>query len=114
MSAPASTSSTAPDLAAQRDALRRILDSSFLDRAPNLVLLLRYVCEQSFAGHASGIKEYNVAVEALGRGSAFDQKRDAIVRVEAHRLRKRLAEYYKTLGAQDPVELSLPPGTYAP
>lgn len=114
MSASASSSPPLPDLAARRESLQRILDSAFLDRAPNLVGLLRYVCEQSFAGQASSIKEYNVAVEALGRGNDFDQKKDAIVRVEAHRLRKRLADYYNTVGANDPVEICLPPGTYAP
>ena len=37
-------------------------------------------------------------MEALGRPADFDQKRDSIVRVEAHRLRKRLREYYEADG----------------
>lgn len=98
----------------ERDALERILCSDFLNRAPNLILFLRYVCEMQLAGRTEAIKEYNVAVEALGRGGDFDQKKDSIVRVEAHRLRKRLAEYYKTVGADDPVEIVLPAGTYVP
>src|SRR5256885_3659526 len=43
-----------------------------------------------FRSQSSQIKEYNIAVEALGRAPDFDQKKDSIVRVEAHRLRKRL------------------------
>ena len=82
----------------ERDALDRILRSEVLDRAPNLVLFLRYVCEMQMAGRTDAIKEYNIAVEALGRNAGFDQKKDSIVRVEAHRLRKRLAEYYRTAG----------------
>jgi len=31
----------------------------------NMALLLRYVCEKSFAGLGHEIKEYNIAVEAL-------------------------------------------------
>jgi hypothetical protein len=103
-----------PALEDQRDALQRILTSSHFDRAPNLVQLLRYICEQSFAGQAESIKEYNIAVEALGRSTDFDQKKDSIVRVEAHRLRKRLAEYYLGPGARDPVAITLPSGTYIP
>jgi hypothetical protein len=103
-----------PSVDQRHDALGRIVQSAFLDRAPNLVLLLKYVCEQTFAGRSGDIKEYNIAVDALGRGSDFDPKKDAIVRVEAHRLRKRLADYYATLGAGDPVEISLPSGTYVP
>src|SRR5688572_22163277 len=98
----------------ERDALNRILRSEVLHRAPNLVLFLRYVCEMQMAGRTDAIKEYNIAVEALGRGAAFDQKKDSIVRVEAHRLRKRLAEYYRTAGAEDPVEIVLPAGSYVP
>ena len=36
------------------------------------------------------------------------------MRVEAHRLRRRLAEYYQTTGAEDPIEILLPPGSYVP
>ncbi|HYO82486.1 MAG TPA: malectin domain-containing carbohydrate-binding protein [Bryobacteraceae bacterium] len=114
MSAPAETPVGQPTTAAQRDALDRILASGVLDRAPNLALMLRYVCEQAFEGRTADIKEYNIAVEALGRDPGFDQKKDAIVRVEAHKLRKRLAEYYRSRGAHDPVEVLLPPGTYVP
>jgi hypothetical protein len=66
------------------------------------------------SGRTEAIKEYNIAVEGLGRGADFDQKRDSIVRVEAHRLRRRLADYYRTVGAQDPVEILLPAGSYVP
>jgi len=53
-------------------------------------------------------------VEALGRPAHFDQKRDSIVRVEAHRLRKRLREYYDADGADHLIRIDIPPGQYAP
>ena len=77
-----------------------LLASGIFDRAPNLALLLTYICQKYFDGQASAIKEYNLAVEALGRSPDFDQKRDSIVRVEIHRLRKRLQEYYDHDGRQ--------------
>ena len=53
-------------------------------------------------------------MEALGRPADFDQKRDSIVRVEAHRLRKRLREYYEADGADHAIRIDIPPGQYAP
>jgi hypothetical protein len=91
-----------------------LLASGIFDRAPNLAQVLTYVCEKYFEGAAEQIKEYNIAVEALGRPVGFDQKRDSIVRVEAHRLRKRLREYYEADGAGHTVRIEIPPGQYAP
>ena len=74
----------------ERAELEAVLESGIFHRAPNLASFLRYICERYFEGDASQIKEYSIAVDALGRPSDFDQKKDSIVRVEAHRLRKRL------------------------
>ncbi len=75
---------------------------------------LRYICERYFEGDAGQIKEYSIAVDALGRASDFDQKKDSIVRVEAHRLRKRLNDYYTGEGASHPVHIVIPNGQYSP
>jgi hypothetical protein len=112
--APVQSRTSAADRTPERDALDRVLRSEVLDRAPNLVRLLRFVCEMYLAGRPEEIKEYNIGVQALGRTPEFDQKRDSIVRVEAHRLRKRLATYYRTTGAADPVEIVIRAGTYVP
>jgi hypothetical protein len=99
---------------AEREALERVLRSGIFDRSPNLASILSYVCRMYFEGRSAEIKEYNVAVEALGRPPEFDKRRDSIVRVEAHRLRKRLERYYAGPGASDPVRIVLREGTYAP
>src|SRR5579863_9122240 len=91
-----------------------LLASGVFTRAPNLALLLKYVCDKYFDGAAEEIKEYNIAIEALGRRPEFDQKRDSIVRVEAHRLRKRLREYYEADGADHEVHIEIPSGQYTP
>jgi hypothetical protein len=72
------------------------------------------VGSKCLAGQANHIKEYNIAVEALGRPADFDQKRDSIVRVEAHRLRKRLRQYYEADGAGHTLQILIPPGQYVP
>jgi hypothetical protein len=81
------------DLDEQRAELKSVLDSPTFIRAPKLAQLLSYLCERLFAGKASQIKEYSIGVEVFQRGEKFDQNSDSIVRVEANRLRKRLAEY---------------------
>src|SRR5258708_39410898 len=104
----------AADFRQERHELDTILASGILTRDPNLAQLLTYVCAKYFEGTAEQIKEYNIAVEALGRPADFDQKRDSIVRVEAHRLRKRLREYYEADGADHSIRIDIPPGQYAP
>lgn len=76
--------------------------------------MLNYICTKYFEGEADQIKEYNIAVEALGRPPDFDQKRDSIVRVEAHRLRRRLSEFYEGEGASHRIRIVLPSGQYVP
>jgi hypothetical protein len=104
----------AADFGQERLELEAILASGIFHRAPNLALVLTYVCAKYFEGCAEQIKEYNIAVEGLGRPADFDQKRDSIVRVEAHRLRKRLREYYEAEGADHALHIDIPPGQYAP
>ena len=98
----------------ERSELEAILNSGIFNRAPNLALLLNYVCSKYFEHGADQIKEYNIAVEALGRPAAFDPRADSIVRVEAHRLRKRLKQYYEAEGAGHRVQIEIPAGQYAP
>lgn len=98
----------------ERLELDRLLRSGIFNRAPNLSLVLNYVCSSYFQHRADQIKEYNIAVDALDRPAEFDPRTDAIVRVEAHRLRKRLKEYYQAEGADHAVQIEIPPGQYAP
>lgn len=104
----------APSFEAERAELQAVLSSEAFQRAPTLAQLLAYISEKYFQGEADLIKEYNIAVEALGRPPDFDQKKDSIVRVEAHRLRKRLREYYETEGREHAIRIELPPGSYVP
>ncbi len=102
------------DLEAQRAELETVLRSQQFMRAPTLAHLLSYLCEKSFAGEAYQIKEYSVGVEVFHRGSSFDQDSDSIVRVEANRLRKRLAAYYAEEGASHRLKITIPLGQYVP
>jgi len=94
--------------------LERVLASPNFRRAPALCKFLSYICESYFKGLAHEIKEYNIAVSALGRRSGFDPQVDPIVRVSAHSLRKRLESYYQGEGRLNPIRITLPVGSYVP
>jgi hypothetical protein len=99
---------------AERQEYEWLLNSGVLGRSGNLARVLKYVCEEYFQGRADQIKEYTIAVEALGRQPYFDPQTDTIVRVTVHSLRKRLIEVYQNEGADHPVRLVIAPGGYAP
>ena len=66
------------------------------------------------AGSADGVKESLIGVEVFGRRADYDPGAEPAVRIEAGRLRSRLADYYKELGERDPIHIHLPKGTYVP
>jgi len=101
-------------LEAERAELDDILSSGVFGRTNNHVRLLTFVCEKYFEGAVDEIKEYSIAVHALGRPESFDPQVDTIVRVTAHALRKRLEDYYRSAGAEHAVHICLPPGHYVP
>jgi hypothetical protein len=102
------------DSQVERNEVESVLHSGLFDKAARLERFFRYVCDQHFAGRAEHIKEYSIALEALGRPATFDPKKDSIVRVEAHRLRKRLEQFYREEGSSHPVQVVIPNGQYRP
>ena len=98
----------------ERTEMEHVLQSGIFDKAPRLGRFFCYICDRYFAGDADQIKEYSIALEALGRTEEFDPKKDSIVRVEAHRLRKRLDDYYRGPGAGHQLRISIPNGQYRP
>jgi hypothetical protein len=75
--------------------------------------LLRYLAEHSLDHPGIALKEYQIATEVLGRPAGFDPQSDSTVRVQAGRLRVKLAEYYAHEGADDPILVEIPKGSYA-
>src|SRR5215813_1901915 len=101
-----------PTFEKEREALDRLLASGALARSPNLEKILVYLCHKHFAGESQGIKEFHIATEVLGRSADFDPKRDSIVRVEMHRLRRRLREHYEAHSGELPIRI--PEKSYIP
>jgi len=89
--------------------------SAALGSSSRLLRLITYIGEKYFNGESDNLHEYDIATEVFGRSKdTFNAGEDAIVRVEAHRLRKRLVEYYEGEGKDHPIHISIPPGAYLP
>lgn len=97
-----------------RRQLERILSSPLFSSSERLRRFLTFVVDQTLAGDGDRLKEYVIGVEVFDRDADYDPRLDSIVRVEAARLRAKLAEYYAGEGRADPIVLTLPKGGYAP
>jgi TolB-like protein len=103
-----------PSEADVRDQLDRLLASAVFVNAGRMSRFLKFIVQKTLAGEGERLKEYVVGVEVFDRDTRYDPRVDSIVRVEAARLRSKLAEYYAGEGRGDAVILSLPKGGYAP
>jgi hypothetical protein len=89
-----------------------LVSSQVLHGSESLCKLLRYLAKHALDHPGVPIKEYQIATEVFGRSSDFDPQLDSMVRVQAGRLRGKLAEYYSTNGTDDGIAVELPKGTY--
>ena len=97
-----------------REQLKRIVESELFRRSARMERFLTLAVERSLSGRPEDLKEYVIGRDVFNRGEQYDPRMDSIVRVEAQRLRRKLREYYETLGAHDAVLITLPPGSYVP
>ncbi len=94
------------------DQVEKIVDSQVLRGSESLCKLLRYLADHVLDHPGSSLEEYQIATEVFGRPSDFDPQHDATIRVQAGRLRLKLAEYYSSEGAADSLIVEVPKGTY--
>jgi hypothetical protein len=75
---------------------------------------LRYILEEAIAGNFSSLKERVIGVALFGRSPSYATGEDAIVRVTANDVRKRLLQHYDRRGAASEFHIHLPAGSYLP
>ncbi len=92
--------------------LDQVVTSPVFAPSPRLCRFLRFIVERSAAGQRDELKESMIGVHVFDRTPGYDTKSDAIVRVEARRLRAKLDEYYEGPGRTDAVRISIPKGGY--
>jgi len=92
--------------------INRLVSSHALHGSESLCKLLRYLAKHAVDHPGVAIKEFQIATEVFGRSADFDPQLDSMVRVQAGRLRSKLAEYYSSDGLEDAIVVELPKGTY--
>ena len=97
-----------------REQLARMVESPGFVSSARICRFLTHIVNRTIDGDIDSLKELSVAMEVFDRTSEYDPNIDAIVRVEARRLRTKLKAYYEGQGACDPVLIGLRPGSYVP
>jgi hypothetical protein len=90
----------------------KLAASHTLHGSESLCKLLRYLATHALDHPRTPLKEYQIATEVFGRPADFDPQVDSTIRVQAGRLRAKLAEYYASEGGDDSIVVELPRGTY--
>jgi hypothetical protein len=95
-----------------RGQIDRILRSKALEGSDVHRRLLSYLADKTLSGEAERLKEYTVALDALGKPATYDPRHDSVVRIQVGRLRVKMGEYYQSEGVTDPILVTLPKGGF--
>src|SRR5579863_6375853 len=102
------------DLALLRQHLKDILEGTAFRGSHRSGQFLSYIVERAVTGNFETLKERVIGVELFGRSPSYDTGEDAIVRVTASDVRKRLLQHYGQYGRSAKFYISLPSGSYIP
>lgn len=95
-------------------ALQAVVSSAAFGKTPRPARFLRHLVETTLHGQGRLLKESVLGTDVFERPATWDPRLDPIVRQEAARLRRRLANYYKTSGSKAKIRIDLPVGSYVP
>jgi hypothetical protein len=97
-----------------KQTLDRILSSKYFVNAHQKKKFLHLICDFYLEGRAHELNEHILGYDVFGRDSSYNPSDDPIVRVLAYEIRKKLEAYYANEGANDPIRLDVPIGSYQP
>ncbi|NYF80242.1 TPR end-of-group domain-containing protein [Granulicella arctica] len=75
---------------------------------------LQLIVEHALAGRFDSLRERMIGAEMFGRPIGYDTANDAVVRVKATEVRKKLAQYYQESVKPLGIRIELPIGSYVP
>jgi TolB-like protein len=101
-------------VAAVREHLKEVTASQAFAGSKRAQDFLLLIVEHTLAGRLDSLRERMIGAEMFGRPIDYDTANDAVVRVKATEVRKKLTQYY--LGVRKPaaVRIEIPAGTYVP
>ncbi|NRA99506.1 MAG: adenylate cyclase [Rhodobacteraceae bacterium] len=94
--------------------LERVLSSDTFAANTRLQSFLKYVVSEDLEGRGDAIRAKTIGMDVYGYSADEIDTRESVVRVDAGRVRRKLEAYYAEEGADDPVRIELPKGTYRP
>jgi hypothetical protein len=97
-----------------RSQLEKIVSDGRFTASKRYPYLLRYIVEQTLAGHEDDLKERTLGIEVFHRPPDYDTNADPVVRLCAAEVRKRLAQYYQSAAHAGELRIDLNPGSYVP
>ena len=109
-----SAKANAPSQQQIGEQLNRILSDTEFERSPKISKFLHFVVNETLSGKKSYIKAHTVAINVFEKDENFDPQLDPLVRVNAVRLRRMLAQYYTSEGSDDEIIIDIPKGSYVP
>lgn len=105
---------TKGDIASLQQHLKEVIEGDVFKGSHRSGQFLQYIVDQAIAGHFESLKERVIGMELFGRSASYDTGDDAIVRVTASDVRKRLLQHYGRYGATSEYRINLPSGSYIP
>jgi TolB-like protein len=101
-------------VAAVREHLRELTASQAFAGSRRAQDFLQLIVEHALAGRFDSLRERMIGAEMFGRPIGYDTANDAVVRVKATEVRKKLAHYYLGVGKPPTVRIEIPAGSYVP
>lgn len=97
-----------------RSHLKEIVASRAFAGSKRAQDFLQLILEHALAGRYDCLRERMIGAEMFGRPIDYDTANDAVVRVKATEVRKKLAQYYQESERKPAVRIELPIGSYVP
>src|SRR5271168_2151911 len=104
----------AGDISLLQQHVKEVIEGSAFKGSHRSGQFLQYIVDQAIAGHFESLKERVIGMELFGRSASYDTGDDAIVRVTASDVRKRLLQHYGRYGTTSGFRIRLPSGSYIP
>ncbi len=94
--------------------LEQIVSSRHFSQSRRYPVFLRFIVEAALRGETDLLRERVIGTEVFGREATYDTNADPIVRMTAAEVRKRIAQYYREPGRDDPTQIEVRAGSYVP
>jgi TolB-like protein len=97
-----------------RDHLKEVIASRAFAGSKRAQDFLQLIVEHALAGRFDSLRERMIGAEMFGRSIDYDTANDAVVRVKATEVRRKLAQFYQESEKKTTVRIELPIGSYVP